>query len=309
MPIRTSRRSGARSTLPIIAVSLGMAAATLLSGAPANAATPSTSKIYLGVVGDMSTMAARSNTKSLDDHAYADFTSKNVPNARMITVRFKNQTWQQTANMSSSSAGYQDVVRWAKALKARTGDVFLAFHHEPEQTGNKKFGTAAQFVAAYRKIVTIFRAQGANNVIFTWQMTDYAFRAAKGAYNYAPTWYPGDSYVDVVAADPYNWDTCGAGRGKWQPLSNLVDPVLAFAKQHNKQVVLAEFASMRDSRRPQWLKDAGTYLAAHDNQIAAAFYYNEKPMNGANSDCTWPLSSSADYSAFQQMASNPVFKS
>jgi beta-mannanase len=306
MPGSLTRRLGARSVLPTLTLALGLALSLLAPALPAGAATPSTSKIYLGVAGDLQTMKSRT-TSSLASHDYGYFTGK-VPSGRMITVRFSDQSWRATANMTSGSAAYQHVVSWADTLKSRSGEVFLAFHHEPESSGSKKFGTAEDYKAAFRKIVTIFRARGANNVIFAWQMTGYAFRAAPGEYNYAATWYPGDQYVDVVGADPYNWYTCGHGRGRWQSLQTLVDPVLAFAKAHGKQVVLPEFASMRESRRPQWIKDAGTYMAAHDNQIAAAFYFNRRPTNSANSDCTWPLSTDADYAAFRQMASNPVFK-
>ena len=170
----------------------------------------------------------------------------------MVTVRFENNMlWRNTAALKAGSTGYQQIVTWADTLKARGGEVLLAFHSEPEHSGAKKFGTPAEFRAAYRRVVDIFRARGANNVVFTWQMTAYPFRADPDEYNYAPNWYPGNAYVDVVGADPYNWYACGHGRGRWMSLKDLSDPAVSFARARGKQSALPEFASVRDSRRPR----------------------------------------------------------
>jgi hypothetical protein len=303
-PLRRARLSAALALTAGMVVSL--TAAPSLSPA-AVAAAPAKSGIYLGAAGDGE--AARSRTgEQLADHAYGYF-ERNVPTGRMISVRFQNfQAWRTTANLSSGSTSHKQIASWADTIKARGGEIFIAFHHEPESTGSKKFGTAEEYKAAYRKVTDIFRARGANNAIFTWQMTAYAFRADSGAYNAAAKWYPGDGYVDVVGADPYNWYTCGHGLGRWQSLRTLVDPVLSFARARGKQVALAEFASVRDARRPAWIKEAGDYMAANDDVIAAAFYFNRAPTNSANSDCTWTLTSDADYAALREVARRSMFK-
>lgn len=309
MPSTPARLRGARLTAGIaLAVGLVVSLTTGPSLTPsAGAVAPAKSGIYLGAAGDGE--AARSRASSdLGDHSYGFFERK-VPSGRMITVKFQNaQAWRTTAALKAGSTSYQQIVTWADTIKARGGEVFVAFHHEPESTGNKKYGTAAEYKAAYRKVTDIFRARGANNVIFTWQMTAYAFRAKSSEYNHALTWYPGDAYVDVIGADPYNWYTCGHGLGRWQSLKTLVDPVLSFARARGKQAALPEFASVRDSRRPAWIKEAGDYLAANDDVVAAAFYFNRAPTNPANSDCTWALTSDADYAALRELASRSVFK-
>jgi hypothetical protein len=88
----------------------------------------------------------------------------------------------------------------------------------------------------------------------------------------------------------------------------MMQPVLHFAKAHHKQAAIAEFASVRNSRRPAWLRAAGKFLAHHDKQIAAAYYYNEAPHNHANSDCVWRLSSAQDAAAFRAVASKAALK-
>jgi hypothetical protein len=292
----------------LLTLALTASAATAVPGVlpHADAATPGKSGILLGIVGDVAS-ANSATGQSFPVHRYGNFSGK-VPKAKMITVR-SSASWQSTANLKSGSAAYADVVRWADTIKARSGKIYVAFHHEPESQASSKFGNATDYKAAFRRIVTIFRNRGANNVIWTWQMTDWAFRTSSSDRQYAAKWYPGDAYVDVVGADPYNWYTCGAGQGRWMSLKALTDPLLAFAKAHGKQAALPEFASQRNSRRASWLTDARDYLAAHDSTIAAVFYYNERPMNPASQDCTWKLSTSTEWSAMRSMARNSSFRS
>jgi hypothetical protein len=267
MTMSPTRRRGARAALlaPVVAAGLVVG---LGAGPTAQAAAPAKSGIYYGVAGDQQTPRTKTG-ESLAGHDYGFFEEKQVPSGRMVTVRFRsNPPWRQTANLKSGSADYQNVVRWADALKAR----------------------------------------GANNISFAFQSTSYAYHAKSSAYNAIAKWYPGDAYVDVVAPDPYNWFNCGHGRGKWNSLKSLVEPAVAFARSHGKQIALAEYASVRDSRRAAWIKDAGTYMAANDDVFVAAFYFNRNPTNSANSDCTWPLSSSADFAALKEVAKLSVMQ-
>jgi hypothetical protein len=301
-------RSGARFRVLASLLTAGLAVGLAASTVPAaSAKAPSTSKIYFGAAGDWQAASNRTGS-DLAKHAYGFFENKSVPVAQMITVRFKDQQWRTTANLKSSSADYQDIVRWADALKSR-GEVLVAFHGEPENSNNTKYGSAADFVAAYRKVVDIFKAEGATNVSFTWQMTAYAFSLTGNEYNAAASWYPGNAYVDVVGADPYNWYTCGHGKGKWNSLQTLASGAVSFAKSHGKQVALPEFASTRDSRRPAWIRDAGAYLAANDDVFVAAYYFNRAPTNSYNADCDWGLTTDADYSALKSVADGASFKS
>jgi len=273
------------------------ATATVALAVPAQATTP----MYLGAVGES---AALSNSIGVPiaTHAYAQFSSK-VPTARMITVR-TSDSWATVAAARPGSALYDNIVRWAQTLKGRSGPVMLAYHHEPEASGSSEYGTPAEFINAYRQVVSIFRAQGVTNVEYTWQMTAWSFRAKASDPRHAAKWYPGDAYVDNVGADAYNWFTCGHGAGRWNELSTLTDPVLAFARAHGKPASLPEFASHQDARRAQWVSNAHDYLVANGDIISAAFYFNRGPTNPANSDCSWQLETEAEFSQYGEMARN-----
>ena len=63
--------------------------------------------------------------------------------------------------------------------------------------------TAAQFIAGWQHIVTLFRNQGATNVKWCWCPNVWGLTGG-GTHAVDPTtWYPGDAYVDFIALDGY----------------------------------------------------------------------------------------------------------
>lgn len=68
--------------------------------------------------------------------------------------------------------------------------------------------TAASFVAGYKHVVDVFRANGATNVQWCWNPNVYG---KPFDHTVDPTvadssgvnWYPGDAYVDIIALDMY----------------------------------------------------------------------------------------------------------
>ncbi len=181
MTLTQHRLSHARK-LSCIGLAVFACSASLASEAGvARAATGD--RIYLGTVDDNNHLAQQIDS-SLADHDYARF-SGSVPHARMISVK-AGATWRQVANAHSGTAVYSNIVRWANTLKGRQGPIFLAFHHEPEVRSNSRFGSAQDYKAAYRRVVTIFRNHGVHNVKFTWQMTGWAFRTNQWARDDAP---------------------------------------------------------------------------------------------------------------------------
>jgi hypothetical protein len=289
----TSHRAP-RSMSRLRAVTVGVAA-TLALGATASVAPSASARtpMYFGSVAGGYEQAKNGTGENLANHAYSTF-GNNPPNARMITVHAGGASWRQVASAGPGSALYNDIVRWANAIKARGGNVMVAFNHEPEAAPGGYRGTSADFIAAWRRVVTIFNSQGASNVEWTWQMTAYAFRTNSNDPRAAAKWYPGDAWVDNVGADAYNWSSCGHGNGKWNELSTLMEPVISFARSHHKAASMPEFASHADARRSQWIRNAHQFFLNNQDILTAAFYFNRGPTVQANGDCRWSLSSNAD---------------
>jgi hypothetical protein len=208
------------------------------------------------------------------------------------------QHWSAIAAAGPGSTTYTNLVRWADALKTRPGPIFLAFAHEPESVQSKAYGTAAQYIAAWRHVVGIFRAQGATNVQWTWQMTSYAFVVPASDPRAAIKWYPGDSYVDDVAADGYDWSACRGG--PMRQLSTVDGPAVAFAKAHGKGAVLGEFGASTGPARAQWLRNADAFMLANISVFRAAYYFDE--YDAGTNGCNWLLSSTADRNALYAIA-------
>jgi mannan endo-1,4-beta-mannosidase len=106
------------------------------------------------------------------------------------------------------AAGKYDSYLQAQAVAARQAQVpiYVRFAHEMNLTtaaspwGPGPDNTPADFVAAWRHVVTIFRQQGATNVKWVWAPnTDCDGLCPFTAY------YPGDSWVDDVGLDGYNF--------------------------------------------------------------------------------------------------------
>jgi hypothetical protein len=238
----------------------------------------------------------------LANHDYAFF-SRKVPQAEMLTVSAGNTKWRDVAKAGPGSTLYNQIVTWAKTIKARGTTVMLAYNHEPEAHDRHTLGSAQDFIAAWRHVRTIFDQQGARNIEWTWQMTAYAFRVKPSSEQYAAKWYPGDAWVDNVGADAYNWISCGAtGRGQYNSMAALGDPVIAFARAHGKKASFPEFASHANAQRPQWLADAHRYFVANKDILTAAFYFNRPPTMAMNDDCKWGLSSTSEYAGLRAMA-------
>jgi hypothetical protein len=257
---------------------------------PAAAASP----VLFGGVGNVSSLSKASGV-AIPENRYAHLNA-NPPNTRMINL-MGNANWATMAAAKPGSTIYNELLRWGNTLKARGTPVWLAFSHEPEAHASRSLGNNTQFIAAFRKVVTVMRSTGEHNIQFVWQMTSYAFQVKSSDARYAPKWYPGSAYVDLVGADPYNWYNCGSGRGTWTELSTLTQPVLNWAKSQGKGLVLGEYGSQAGPRRAQWLRNAGAWARANSGTLKGMFYFNVGPQ-GPSLGCNWVLSSSADLSAF-----------
>ena len=95
--------------------------------------------------------------------------------------------------------------RWATQIKAWGKPLMLRFAHEmngdwyPWSEGVNGNG-AGQYVAAYRRVVTLFRSVGATNVTWVWSPNV----AYPGSVPLSRL-FPGDGYVDRTGLDGYNW--------------------------------------------------------------------------------------------------------
>jgi len=274
------------------ALCLGAAALTMsLTGTSEGLAAPThaAGNVVIGASGDADGLQ-RSVGKPLAHHLYGKL-SGNTHIAPFVNI-------ETTVKWGQVAAGTQDanIKRWARALKGR--NIMVSFSHEPMSKNNSKYGTAATFIAAWKHVVNVFNASGSTSVRWVWNVTSDSFRIARSSPKYGAKWYPGDAYVDYVAGEAYNKAGCG------QPnlsFASKIKEIFAFANQHHKKFVAAEFASNAFPGRAAWINATHAYIRAHRSQFAGAFYYNVKA-----GVCHWHLSKPAEFAAIRSMVTDPA---
>jgi mannan endo-1,4-beta-mannosidase len=140
------------------------------------------------------------------------------------------------ASIAAIAAGdYDGYLReYADSVRTFGSPVILGFGHEmnaPWYSWGYKHVAPATFVAAWRHIVTLFRAQGAHNVTWLWTINQDLSDTKPAAL-----WWPGGSYVTWVGIDGYYYrpsDTFARVFGR------TIDQVRTFT---SKPVLLSETA-------------------------------------------------------------------
>jgi Bacterial Ig domain/Glycosyl hydrolase family 26 len=336
---------------PLVYVALGAAAATVIALAPAQAAKSSASSATTSAqtadaagrtmaagaevkpTGSQSDQQAITAFETTTGHKLAftrDYLLWNSPfptsyedwlGARgtmpLISVNPKmlNGTpvkWATVANAQPGSSVYNAMKAWADKVKAFGYPVYFIYNHEPEAASSSSFGTAADFIAAWRNFHSVFDAEGVTNAKWMWTMTAFAFIVSPSDRRYAWKWYPGDAYVDAIGADAYTAFTCDNPGGIWHPLSYQLAGFVTFGGQHpTKPQWLPEWGVVEDPAQPgrkaQWITDAhALFKGAAYSQFVGIAYFNETRPGTA---CDWRVStSSSAQAAYNALAQDPFYQ-
>jgi len=221
-------------------------------------------------------------------------------------------SWRGIADAQPGSPLYQDVVRWADAVKTLGPLVYFSFNHEPELKASAGSGTNVDFVDAWRKVVTIFREQGVTNARYAWILSSGSFTSTDARA--ADLWYPGDEWVDVIGVDAYNWFTCRKNTSTpWRSLAAIAEGFRAYGAAHPTEgLAVAEWGSVEDAQDPTrkaaWIDEARVDLAgAQWEQLEVVTYFHS--VDPENTACTWYVDTSqASLDAFTAMGADPRYQ-
>jgi fibronectin type III domain protein/glycosyl hydrolase family 26 len=193
------------------------------------------------------------------------------------------------------ASGAEDSVIDAMAARIRAFGrlMFVSFDEEPENRYHDSPGTytLASFNAAYKRIHSRFAADGARNVVWVWNVVGDPGDESL----YTGGLYPGDSWVDWIGWDPYNWNTCIHPYG-WRTFDQIVAPFYNWLSagylsggSSAKPYMLAEYGSVENSGSPtkgQWFLGEASTMSSRP-KLKALVYFNE------NKDCNWPITTSS----------------
>lgn len=160
--------------------------------------------------------------------------------------------------LESIAAGQHDayLVTAARAAREWGRPFFVRFAHEMNGSwypwGRGVHGnTSHQYIAAWRHVVGVFRREGAANVRWVW--------SPNATSPWVPRFeslYPGDSWVDWVALDGYNWGPLkGSG---WRSFARVFAPSYeAMAVLTRKPIMIGETgAPERGGNKARWIRQA-----------------------------------------------------
>jgi len=153
---------------------------------------------------------------------------------------------------------------YARSVAAYHAPIAIDFDHEfngPWFGWGEKHQTAASFVSAWRRIVEIFRQNGATNVIWIWNPN----RSSSATVPIA-SWYPGDNYVSWVGLDAYFL-------GATDTFSSVFDGTLQeIGSFTHKRIFVVETGANPGPNRVAQIKDLFAGLSANPNIIGFIWF-------------------------------------
>jgi mannan endo-1,4-beta-mannosidase len=192
-----------------------------------------------------------------------------------------------------ASGRYDGYLRgYARAVRAYHRPVVVSFGHEMNggwYSWGYKRTSPAVFVAAWRHIVGLFRAAGAQNVTWMWTV-NIIDDPHYGKIPNPARWWPGSSYVTWVGIDGYYYHPSTA-------FSSLFGPTIAAVREITRYpILIAETAAVPAAGQPTKIADlfAGVRLYG---LLGFVWFNVTHPEN-------WRLSSPAAIAAFRQGAAS-----
>ena len=195
-----------------------------------------------------------------------------------------------------------DLAAMGERIRAYGQPIYLVFHDEAN--GDTSYGTPEEYVAAYRRVVTAFRAAGADNVRWVWCLSSSAYPSV------ADAWYPGDDVVDYLGVTGFNWFNGAAT--PWRTFAGVFASFFEWSHAHPKPLAIVSTASGENpyedpdaaKSKSTWFREARATIADEPRlQLVIWFSEQEDTMYK-----DWRVDSSqSSLTAFRELAGDPHF--
>ena len=183
---------------------------------------------------------------------------------------------------------------YAEAVRAYRHPVILSFGHEMNGTWYQwGYGQTrpADFVAAWRHIVTLFRALEVRNVTWMWTV-NIVNDTQQGRIPSPAPWWPGSSYVNWVGIDGYYL------KPNWQ-FAPLFGPTIGQVRElTGDPILIAETGATPASGQPAKIADA--FAGIHAYGLLGFVWFDATNSEGQGFDINTP----AAFTAFSKGASS-----
>jgi hypothetical protein len=185
---------------------------------------------------------------------------------------------------------YDDYIRaWAREAAIHGRVFLLRFAHEmnnPQYPWSQQAGNQpADFIAAWRHVWTLFREEGARNVVWVWSPHGVPPDAL----------YPGGEYVDWIGASAFNYGAFSAD-GAWHSFEYIYDPIYRGALHYDRPIMIAELGVVSlGGSQADWYAAALDRIATRYPQTRALVLFNnpvDRTLPGAVID--WSIDDNPD---------------
>ncbi len=215
-------------------------------------------------------------------------------------------SWNTPDGMSAATVagGGQDawIRTQADAVKALGQDVFLRLDWEMNGNWFPWAGDPASYVTMWRHIHDSFTAEGATNVAWVWTPSAQSLPDTPG--NAMTAYYPGDTYVDWVGEDDYNYGGTLGHSGGWNDFTSQLQPLYGtFATR--KPIMIGEMGSadgIPGHDKGQWITTMAAQVKADYPDVQALVWFDVKY------DADWRFDTSPGSSqAFRAWLADPYY--
>lgn len=209
-------------------------------------------------------------------------------------------SWARIADPSDAEARAL-VTALARRLRELQHPILVIFHDEAQNDG--AFGTPDEFVAAWRHVVEVARAEGADNVAWVWSLSSSGFPTV------ADAWYPGDEWVDWIATTGFNWYT-GDPVSQWRTFPSIFAPFYEWSAGRGRPLLIASVSSAENPNETEdgarskatWIREALETLEGWPEIQGLVWLHapSDNPFRDWSAD-----SSPAALAAFRELAASP----
>ncbi|MBW1788883.1 MAG: hypothetical protein JRK53_20080 [Deltaproteobacteria bacterium] len=193
------------------------------------------------------------------------------------------------------------ICAFAKALKEFPRGIYLRPMHEMNGNwypwcGTVNGNTVESFALAWRHIQNLVAAETESQVSWVW--SPYARSYPDDRSNSIEDYFPGDSAVDWIGLDGYNWGK-SADTSTWQSFEEIFSDSYATATRISRRpIMIAETACAEaGGNKAQWITNACQALKMRFQRIEILIWFDH------NKERNWEIASSAAaLGAFQGFA-------
>jgi hypothetical protein len=191
--------------------------------------------------------------------------------------------------------GSQDayIRRFARSVSKFDGTVYIRYAHEMNGFWYPWSWDAADYRKAYRRVVRLFREEGAHNARFVWSINANLYeKPAKWMRNLRLYW-PGDKYVDALG-----WTMINFGGTKSYSVASFSTRLRAVHQAFHKPLLVTE-ANTQYGGRVRWLE--AFRLMLRSMPWVTGVVWSQLPSRGAQQmkagDLHWNVQNDAAGSA------------